>query len=100
LGLPAIFMLAMGGIDGRKQPAEMVLSETGICLAFMLILYGAMRFGNEMIRDDNPFEFDGLTISQSIAIFMVVAGAIVLVVCRRMKPWAGVVKVVQAKGRK
>jgi prolipoprotein diacylglyceryltransferase len=40
----------------------------------------------EFIRDDNPFEFDGLTISQNIGIAMVIFGVLLMVIFEKMKP--------------
>ena len=63
---------------GRKKP--------GIVSSLMLILYGATRFGLEMIRDDNPFEqawwaiYPGGTVSQNIGIYLIIAGAILLTI--------------------
>jgi phosphatidylglycerol:prolipoprotein diacylglycerol transferase len=84
----------------RSKDRKWYHPKQGYVFAFMFILYGAMRFINEMLRDDNPFEFGGLTISQSLAIFMAIFGAIVLVICWRMKPVGGFIETVKAKGRK
>jgi phosphatidylglycerol---prolipoprotein diacylglyceryl transferase len=89
-----------GELVARSRQRKWYYPRQGYVFAFMLILYGAMRFGNEMLRDDNPFEFDGLTISQSLGIAMAVAGVIVLVVCQRMKPVGGFIETAKAKGRK
>jgi prolipoprotein diacylglyceryltransferase len=51
----------------------------------MFIVYGSSRFFLEFLRDDNPFEFDGLTISQNIGIVMVILGVVFMVVFQRMK---------------
>jgi phosphatidylglycerol:prolipoprotein diacylglycerol transferase len=75
------------GSSGESRRKEAwYYPRQGYVFALMLMLYGAMRFANELVRDDNPFEFDGLTISQNLAIVMVVAGVIVLAVCRRLPP--------------
>ena len=37
------------------------------------------------IHTDNPFEFDGLTISQNIGIGMIVLGMILMAIFRKMK---------------
>ena len=52
----------------------------------MFILYGITRFFMELLRDDNPFEFDGLTISQNISIAMIILGAVLIVVFQKYKP--------------
>ena len=51
----------------------------------MFILYGITRFFMELLRDDNPFEFDGLTISQNISIGMIILGAVLIVVFQKYK---------------
>jgi phosphatidylglycerol---prolipoprotein diacylglyceryl transferase len=57
----------------------------GYVFGVMMVLYGAMRFINEMLRDDNPFEFDHLTISQNLAIAMAIFGIATILVCWRLK---------------
>jgi phosphatidylglycerol:prolipoprotein diacylglycerol transferase len=75
----------------RSQKAELhesrgsLFAKPGCTFALMLIVYGIWRFGMEFLRDDNPFEFDGLTISQNLGIAMVVLGVILMVVFQRMK---------------
>jgi phosphatidylglycerol:prolipoprotein diacylglycerol transferase len=59
--------------------------KPGYTFALMFIVYGTTRFLMEYLRDDNPFEFDGLTISQNIGIGMVVLGVILMAVFRKMK---------------
>jgi prolipoprotein diacylglyceryltransferase len=59
--------------------------KPGYTFALMFIIYGTTRFLMEYLRDDNPFEFDGLTISQNIGIGMVVLGVILMAVFKKMK---------------
>jgi phosphatidylglycerol:prolipoprotein diacylglycerol transferase len=54
------------------------LSRPGSITALMLILYGFTRFLLECIRDDNPYEFAFLTISQILGIIMIISGTILL----------------------
>ncbi len=54
------------------------LSRPGSITALMLILYGVTRFLLESIRDDNPYEFAFLTISQILGIVMVISGTALL----------------------
>jgi len=51
----------------------------------MFIVYGITRFLMEFLRDDNPFEFDGLTISQNIGIAMVALGVVLMAIFKAMK---------------
>jgi prolipoprotein diacylglyceryltransferase len=72
----------------RSEPAASpggLFTKPGCTFALMLILYGATRFGMEFIRDDNPFEFDGLTISQNLAIAMISLGVVLMAVFQKMK---------------
>jgi phosphatidylglycerol---prolipoprotein diacylglyceryl transferase len=72
----------------------------GYVFGVMFVLYGAMRFVNESLRDDNPFEFDGMTISQNLAIAMILFGVVTLFVCSRMKQAQFVTYPAKAKPRK
>ena len=45
----------------------------------MFIFYGVTRFGLEYVRDDNPIEFTGFTVSQNISIGVVTLGLIMLI---------------------
>jgi prolipoprotein diacylglyceryltransferase len=63
----------------------MFFTKPGYTFALMFIIYGTTRFLMEYLRDDNPFEFDGLTISQNIGIGMVVLGVILMLVFKKMK---------------
>jgi phosphatidylglycerol:prolipoprotein diacylglycerol transferase len=63
------------------------LARPGQTFGLMFVLYAVTRFFIEFLRDDNPFEFGlWLTISQSISIFMLVFGVILMAVFQRMKP--------------
>jgi len=75
-----------------------LFTKPGCTFALMLIVYGISRFGMEFLRDDNPFELDGLTISQNIGIAMAALGVILMVVFEKMKAKAVVpAKVAQQK---
>jgi phosphatidylglycerol:prolipoprotein diacylglycerol transferase len=71
---------------GNSKNRKKLFSQPGCTFALMFILYGIGRFFMEFIRDDNPFEFDGLTISQNIGIAMVVFGVLLMVIFDKMKP--------------
>ncbi len=61
---------------GQKKP--------GMIVSLTLMLYAAIRFFEETLRDDNPFEYAwwmlyrGGTISQNIAIYLFIVGAALL----------------------
>jgi phosphatidylglycerol:prolipoprotein diacylglycerol transferase len=61
------------------------LTKPGYIFALMFIVYGITRFIIEYLRDDNPFEFDGITISQNIGIGMVVLGVVLMAIFKKMK---------------
>ena len=62
-----------------------LFAKPGCTLALALIVYGVGRFFIEFLRDDNPFQLDGLTISQNISIVMVVLGMILMPIFQGMK---------------
>ncbi|UCC22745.1 MAG: prolipoprotein diacylglyceryl transferase [Planctomycetota bacterium] len=62
------------------------LTKPGCTFALMFIIYGIARFFLEFVRDDNPFEFDSITISQNISIGMIVMGAVLMATFGAMKP--------------
>jgi phosphatidylglycerol---prolipoprotein diacylglyceryl transferase len=68
-----------------SQNHKKLFIKPGCTFGLMFIIYGISRFFMEFIRDDNPFEFDGLTISQNIGIAMVVFGVILMVIFEKMK---------------
>ncbi len=70
----------------RSQNAGKILTKPGSTFALMFVLYGITRFFIEFLRDDNPFEFNGLTISQIIGIAMIILGAVLVIIFQRMKP--------------
>ncbi|MBL7146332.1 MAG: prolipoprotein diacylglyceryl transferase, partial [Phycisphaerae bacterium] len=69
----------------RSKKTDKILAKPGCTFSLMFILYGITRFFMELLRDDNPFEFDGLTISQNISIAMIILGAVLLVVFQKYK---------------
>jgi len=71
-----------GQLDLQKRKA---FGKPGATFGLMFIFYGPTRFVIEFIRDDNPFEAAGLTVSQFIAIGMVILGAVIMVTCAKMK---------------
>lgn len=69
----------------RSGGQNKLLAKPGSVFALMFILYGSSRFLVEFLRDDNPFEFAGLTISQLIGIGMVLLGSALAAVFQLMK---------------
>lgn len=63
----------------QKPQVNRFLTAPGTVFSLMFILYGFTRFFIEFLRDDNPFESNGLTISQNISIVLVIFGVIMLI---------------------
>jgi len=70
----------------RNQKFDKAFIKPGCTFALMFILYPIVRFFIEFVRDDNPFEFDGLTISQNICAALVVFGLIMMAIFAKMTP--------------
>ncbi len=66
----------------RKQG---FLTRPGSTFAMMFIIYGTARFLMEFLRDDNPFEFDSLTVSQNLTIVMIIAGSVMMTIFQKTK---------------
>jgi phosphatidylglycerol:prolipoprotein diacylglycerol transferase len=62
------------------------LTKPGGTFPLMFILYGFVRFFEEYLRDDNPFEYGswmiykGGTISQNLSIYMVIFGLVLMLI--------------------
>ena len=69
-----------------SKTAGKIFTEPGSTFALMFLLYGLTRFFIEFLRDDNRFEIDSLTISQIIAIAMIIFGATLMAILQIMKP--------------
>jgi len=78
--------------NSAKAKKHKLLTKPGSTFALMFILYGVTRFFIEFLRDDNPFEqawwiiYRGGTVSQSLGIYMMVLGVLLMVMFGRMKP--------------
>jgi phosphatidylglycerol:prolipoprotein diacylglycerol transferase len=82
----------------RAQKAELARSSNkyfakpGCTFALTFIVYGVTRFLIEFLRDDNPFEYawwavyKGGTVSQNLGIYLVILGAVLMVIFQRIKP--------------
>jgi len=66
------------------------LTKPGTTFALMFILYGLVRFFEEFLRDDNPFEYGwwtiykGGTISQNLAIYMLIFGVVLMLIFQKL----------------
>ena len=71
--------LILYGFWRRAQRAEALgryafLTKPGSSFSLVFILYAIMRFSLEIIRDDNPFEMAGLTVSQLLCLPLALLG--------------------------
>ncbi len=76
--------LILYGFWRRARRAEArgrypLLTKPGSIFGLMFIFYAIARFAIEMIRDDNPFEMAGLTISQLLCIPLAVLGILLVI---------------------
>jgi phosphatidylglycerol:prolipoprotein diacylglycerol transferase len=75
------------GIELEKQGKKIpVFFRSGVTFALMFIIYGSMRFFIEFLRDDNPIQADGLTVSQNLCIALVIANLLLIWLFAKMKP--------------
>lgn len=79
-----LFWRRVQNADSSGSPNRF-LARPGQTFGLMFILYAITRFFIEFLRDDNPFEFDGLTVSQLIAVAMLAFGLILIVIFQRMR---------------
>lgn len=70
----------------NSENINRLLIKPGCTFSLMFILYGITRFFLEFLRDDNPFEFDSLTISQIFSIALTMLGVVLIVTFERIKP--------------
>lgn len=77
LGNLAVFFGLNAFFKYRRRDGEILL--------LFCVLYSILRFCMEILRDDNPPLFDGMTISQNISILVFIAGT-TLFVLGRVKP--------------
>lgn len=90
-GGAAILGLILYGLWWRSQKAEKagrygLLTQPGSIFSVMFVLYAIMRFILEAIRDDNPFETAGLTISQILSIGLLILGVVLAILFSRIQP--------------
>jgi len=69
----------------RAGKDEKLFTRPGCIFSLMFVLYGITRFLIEFVRDDNPLEFDSLTISQNLSIALIVLGVVLLIIFHRRK---------------
>jgi phosphatidylglycerol:prolipoprotein diacylglycerol transferase len=87
----AILALVLYGFWRRSNRAETsgscsFLTKPGSIFSLMFILYGFMRFSIELLRDDNPFEINGLTVSQLLSVVLILSGVGLVAIFAWIKP--------------
>jgi len=75
-----------GGSFTKKGKSPPAIAKSGSTFALMFILYSVCRFFLEFVRDDNPIDTNGLTISQNINIAAFITGFVLLTIFAIMKP--------------
>jgi phosphatidylglycerol:prolipoprotein diacylglycerol transferase len=76
-----LFLFWRWGIKAEKETSRSKLvPRPGCTFSLMFVLYGITRSLLELVRDDNPFEVDSLTISQIMGIGLAVLGLILMLV--------------------
>ena len=75
------------GIRLQKSGAKVpFFFRSGVTFALMFIIYGSMRFFIEFLRDDNPIQPDGLTVSQNLSIALVIVNLLLIWLFAKIKP--------------
>jgi len=72
--------------EGQNCKPKKYFAKPGCTFGFMFVVYGITRFFIEFIRDDNPYEFDGFTVSQNMAIGMIILGFALMVAFHLIEP--------------
>jgi phosphatidylglycerol:prolipoprotein diacylglycerol transferase len=86
LGCIALYFHRQYGIKLQQQgKAIPFIFKPGVTFALMFIYYGTMRFFIEFIRDDNPIQFDGFTVSQNLSIALILANSALIWLFSKMK---------------
>lgn len=76
----------------KRKDVKRLFTAPGSTFALMFILYSLNRFFMEFIRNDNPFEYawwtiyKGGTVSQNLAIYMIIFGLIAMLILEKTKP--------------
>lgn len=69
-----LYLFWRKALQVRQADPKLKWAREGNTIALMFVLYGVARFGLEAIRDDNPLEYFGMTISQVIGLGLAVLG--------------------------
>ncbi|MCK4886244.1 MAG: prolipoprotein diacylglyceryl transferase, partial [Planctomycetes bacterium] len=72
--------------EGKENRPKKYFAKPGCTFGLMFVVYGITRFLIEFIRDDNPYEFDGITVSQNISVGMIILGFVLMVAFHLIEP--------------
>ncbi len=72
--------------EGRGKKTRKYFAKPGCTFGLMFVVYGVTRFLIEFIRDDNPYEFDGITVSQNICVGLIIFGFVMMVAFHLIEP--------------
>jgi len=72
--------------EGKEKKPKKYFAKPGCTFGLMFVVYGITRFFIEFIRDDNPYGFDGLTVSQNIGVGMIILGFALMVAFHFIEP--------------
>jgi phosphatidylglycerol:prolipoprotein diacylglycerol transferase len=87
VGCILLYLHRKRGIALEKQDKKIpFFFRSGVTFALMFIIYGSMRFFLEFLRDDNPIQADGLTVSQNLSIVLVAVSFGLIWLFTKMKP--------------
>ncbi|UCE99143.1 MAG: prolipoprotein diacylglyceryl transferase [Planctomycetota bacterium] len=81
-----LYLFWRRSLKAEKVKTKKLFTKPGCTFGLMFVVYGITRFFLEFVRDDNPFEFDCLTISQNISIGMIILGTALMLIFEKMKP--------------
>ncbi|MBU1259786.1 MAG: prolipoprotein diacylglyceryl transferase [Planctomycetes bacterium] len=86
-GCILLYLHRKNGIEQqKKRKTTSAFFRLGVTFALMFIVYGFIRFFIEFLRDDNPYQANGLTVSQNLSIAMVIVGLLLTWLFAKMKP--------------
>ena len=80
-----LYLYRKRNLNAELKNRKKILIKPGSTFAAMLIIYGIARFLLEFLRDDNPYEYDSITISQYISIAMIIFGTIFMIILQYLK---------------
>jgi phosphatidylglycerol:prolipoprotein diacylglycerol transferase len=81
-----IFGVTWVKYKGPNKKPKKYFAKPGCTFGLMFVVYGITRFFIEFVRDDNPYEFGKITVSQNIGIGMIILGFAMMVAFDLIEP--------------